>query len=182
MQTLPKTIQPIEERIIEESINKSPKEIAETLSMPIREVFDILANPTVKEFRENRLSIMDNELQYRRVERASNLLDELMNGIEMILRDDPKKWKMSHVKLFELLFKDLPNQIKNLKVNNLQLNNFQSFKEEKKIEDSLEQTMAQLPATAKMEFWQEVEDLAKKYVEKYNVQTVHESQGDDDGS
>lgn len=180
MQNLPKTIQPIEEQIIELSIDKSPKEIANQISMPIKEVFEILANPTVKEFRENRLAIMDNELQYRRVERANTLLDELMNGIEMILRDDPKKWKMAHVKLFELLFKDLPNQIKNLKVNNLQLNNFQSFKDEKKIEDSLEQTMSQLPADAKMEFWQEVEELAQKYVKKYNVQTVHESEGVDD--
>ena len=172
MQTLPNNIQPIEEQIIEESIDKSPKEIAEKMSMPVKEVFEILANPVVKEFRDNRLAIMDNELQFRRVERASSLLDDLMDGIEELVKAGPRTWKMSHVKLFELLFKDLPNQIKNLKVNNVQVNNFESFQEEKEIENSLEETMSQLPASAKMEFWKEVDSLAKTYVEKYEVNGI----------
>lgn len=178
MQNLPQQINDVEERVAEMSLTLSPKEIAQNMTMQVRQVFDILDSPAVKEFRANQIEVANQQLQYRRISRANELIDRLMDGIEILVGLDPVKWKLQHVKMFELLMKDLPEQLKNFKQTNVQINNYAETKFEKEKEESIEGLMAMLPAQAKMEFWVEVEELAKKYIKLYEppkLQTVQDN-------
>lgn len=181
MQNLPQAIGPIEEKIIEMSMDQNPREIANSLSMPIKEIFKILETPQGQQMRDIKLKSANAELQYKRLRKANDIVDELMEGIEKLVKKSPETWKMAHVKLFELLMKEIPEQVKTLN----QINNFNvqtKSRDEKTVEDSLESKMEQLPAELKMKFWLEVERLAQDYINEYNAKKVPDSQGGDHGS
>lgn len=179
MQNLPQQRSPIEDKIIEMSLELGPKEIAEKVGTDLKEVFQILSTPEAQMFRENKLQIMNNELQYKRIEKANSLVVKLMEGIEILVNQDPNKWKLPQVKLFELLLKDIPEQLKNIRqIKNIQVNNYNQIKFDSDVEKNLDQMMDSLPADLKMEFWTEVETLAKQYVKKYqessNAKSIQE--------
>ena len=177
MQSIPSTISSAEERIIEMSTEKGAKEISQELAMPLHEVLEILSTPYASKKRESNLQIIQSEVQFKRLSKANGLIDRLMDGIEQIVSMDASKWKMSHVKLFELLLKDIPDQLKSLKSLNLQVNNnYAPVKSEVETEENLDNMMSYLPAEIKMKFWNEVEMLAKKYVDEYNGKKTIEAE------
>ena len=173
MQQPPIIIKPVEDEIIERSLEQSPKEIADALSKSVVEVLEILSTPEARQIRENKVAIANSDLQFKRLERAKEITDKLIDGIEQIVQLGPTMWKMHHVKLFELLMKDIPEQVKSLQqiqINNT--NNFHDSQSENKIEDSLDNKMEKLPSNIKMQFWQEVETLAEDYVKKYGIKSL----------
>ena len=125
---------------------------------------------------------MNSELTFKRVSRANDMIDELMAGIEQLIKKGPDNWKLQHVKLFELLLKDLPEQIKNLRINNTQINNYGDVKQDKNTESMLDYVMSKLPANIKMQFWNDVSKLADEYVQKYGIKEIHDNQRVIDGS
>lgn len=177
MQSVPSTISSAEEKIIEMSTEKGAKEISQELAIPLHEILEILSTPYASKKRENNLQIIQSEVQFKRLSKANGLIDKLMDGIEKIVSMDSKNWKMSHVKLFELLLKDIPDQLKSLKNLNLQVNNnYGPVKSEIETEENLDKMMSYLPAEIKMKFWNEVETLAKKYVDEYNNKKTIEAE------
>lgn len=178
MQNLPVQVDPIKERMLELSLDKGPKEIAQELTMPIRDVFEFLSTPDAINYRDMKLKMINDEVQYKRLTRANSIIEQFMDGVEKLAGLPPEKWKLQHVKLFELMLKDIPEQLKNLKqINNLQINNYNQSAEDSKMEESLEAKMEALPAELRIRFWEEVERLAEKYVEDYrgkNTQRVYE--------
>lgn len=189
MQGLPIQVDHIKEQMLEMSLDKSSRDIAKELTMPIRDVLEFLSTPEAINYREIKLKMINDEVQYKRLTRANEIVEQFMDGVEKLSRLDPTKWKIQHVKLFELMLKDIPEQLKNLKqINNLQINNYNQSSEDSKMEESLENKMESLPAELRIRFWQEVEMLAEKYVEDYReknsqrVYEVPENTGVNDGS
>lgn len=170
---MPTKITNIEDEIIEKSLTQNPKQIADSMGKHVRDVLEILSTPAAKEIRETKLAVANADLQYKRIKRAEALVDELIDGIEKLLKLNPVGWKMSHVKLFELLMKEIPEQVKSLKQININpTTNYNQLTEEKKLEQSLEQKMEQLPADAKIKFWKEVEEKAEEFISKYGIQSL----------
>lgn len=181
MQELPQKLSELQEQIIEKSLKQSPKEIAEELTLPVREVLDLLSSPMAQTIRDAKLKQANTELQYKRLEKANDIVDRLMAGIEQIVESDPHKWKIQHVKLFELMMKEIPEQVKNIQqINNIQFN--QKSAADSNLEDSLDDKMSKLPAELKMQFWADVEDLADKYIREYGAKKIQNNNGFIDGS
>ena len=181
MQELPTKLTDIQEEIIEKSLKQDARQIAEEMTLPIREVLDLLSSPMAQTVRDAKLKKANTELQYKRLEKANDIVERLMAGIQQIVESDPHKWKIQHVKLFELMMKEIPEQVKNIQqINNIQFN--QKSTADSNLEDSLDDKMSKLPAEMKMQFWAEVEDLADKYIREYGAKKIQDNNRVIDGS
>jgi len=167
----PKVINSKEKEIIDASVDTDPKEIARELGISISEVFDVLSKPEAQRVRDLKIREVNARVQFKRLNKASGIIDDLLNGIEKLSKLNPEKWKMQHVLSFKMLLESIPDQIKSIQ----QINNFNQINvnpDEAKVESSLEEKMSKLPASLKMEFWAEVEKLAGDYVKRYGDQKI----------
>lgn len=181
MMNPPTIINSKEQEIINASVDSDPKDIARELGISISEVFDVLSKPEAQRIRDIKVREVNARVQFKRLSKASTLIDKLMDGIEKLVSLNPEKWKMQHVISFKMLLESIPEQIKNIQ----QVNNFNQVninQDEARVESSLEEKMSKLPASLKMEFWADVEKLAEDYVKRYGDEKIQNNSGFVDGS
>lgn len=180
MQNRPTVINSNEQKIIDLSVDTDPKEIAKQLLIPVADVFAVLSKPEAQRLRELKLREVNARVQFKRLNKASGMIDDLLDGIGKLAKLNPEKWKMQHVISFKMLLEAIPEQIKSIQQVNF--NQYNNSPEEIKVESSLEDKMAKLPASLKMEFWAEVEQLAEQYIQNYGAKKIQNNIAVVDGS
>lgn len=174
-------ISPQQEEIISQSVaGKTPEETAALLHVSEKLVLETLTIPAVIARRLAKIDTMDFSVNLERLTGAKNILPQIIAGIQKIASEDALSWKMVHFKLFEMLLRELPKAEASINKTllNVQINNNGQADEEvldsSTISEQIDYVLKKLPATKQMQFWQDVDILAQKYVEEFKIDKVIE--------
>lgn len=166
---------------------KLPDEISEMLGISVPLVLQTLSDPAMKVLQDTLIKSVDFNLNLSRMKRASDILPTILDGIDIISKLPPEKWKIVHFKLFEMLIKEIPKTQE--RINQTLLNfNFgnKPIQQDEVIEfdnisSEIDFVLKKLPAEKQIMFWQEVDLLAKKYINEFKstkqieVQNLYDS-------
>ena len=156
------------------AMGQTPEEIATQTNASPELIYDTLNLEPVKKYKEFLFNDMNTNLSIRRLKGAMDNIDQfiaLSKSVIDILSENPMGVKIHHVKLIELLIKEIPKMEIALNKNTANFN----FKpeEKKKAPNKIDRLLQDLPAEWQTRFWQAVENLAEEYFNQYqdNKQT-----------
>jgi len=144
-------------------IGMNEEQISKQTWIALSDVKFILADEKIQKYIQSAMNNEELQMHYKRLKRASSLLDSILNKIEDFVNDESmpvSKRKEQHVKLIkEFLYDKLPNVISKTVQTAIQVNIWTNNQQQVKAPSSIDEKVNKLKPDQIVEFWDIVDNL-----------------------